>query len=140
MSERLTQRLIDPTQAHKAISTAWTHCKPWLVAGHALVLEIRKDTRSDAENRLLHSMLGQISKTQEWAGKKHDIDVWKRLLTAAWCRAIGGPVELLPALDGNGVDIVFRKTSTLSKKECAELIDFIFAWCADNGINLPYNE
>jgi len=64
--------------------------------------------------------------------------VWKRLLTAAWCRATGEPVELLPALDGNGVDIVFKKTSQLSRKECADLIEFIFAWSADNGIELPH--
>ncbi|MDE1918963.1 MAG: recombination protein NinB, partial [Sphingomonadales bacterium] len=60
----------------------------------------------------------------------------KRLLVAAWCRARREQVELLPALDGHGVDIVFRRTSQLTRGECAELCDFIQAWCAENGVEL----
>ena len=82
-------------------------------------------------------MLGHISKTQEWAGKRRDIETWKRLLVAAWCRAIGEQIELLPALDGHGVDIVFRRTSQLSRKECADLIEFVFAWGAQNDVQFP---
>lgn len=55
---------------------------------------------------------------------------------AAWTRAIGEPVEILPALDGNGVDIVFRKTSKLSVSECSELIEFVLAWATENGVLL----
>ena len=138
MTERISLSLWEPIQAHKALMHAWGFVKPRILSGHRLTLEIRPEKRSDAENRMLHSMLGHISKTHEWAGTKHSIDVWKRLLTAAWCRATGEPVELLPALDGNGVDIVFKKTSQLSRKECADLIEFIFAWSADNGIELPH--
>ena len=105
-----------------------------LAGGRPLTLEVKEEKRSDAENRLLHAMLGHISKTQEWAGKRRDIETWKRLLTAAWCRARGEQVELLPALDGHGVDIVFRRTSLLTRKECAELIEFIFAWGSENDI------
>jgi len=61
---------------------------------------------------------------------------WKRLLTAAWCRARNEHIEMLPALDGHGVDIVFRRTSQLSRAECAELCDYIGAWCAANGVKL----
>lgn len=89
-------------------------------------------TRSLAENALLHALLGEIAETQEWAGKKRDIDTWKRLLVAAWLRARGEKMELLPALDGAGVDIVFRQTSKLTKAECAELIDFVQCWQAQN--------
>lgn len=138
MIDRITLRLWNPQQAHQAITAQlWPHIKAALMAGHRMALELRPETRSGAENRLLHSLLGQISQTQEWAGKKRDVETWKRLLTAAWCRAIGEQVELLPALDGHGVDIVFRKTSTLTRKECADLIEFIFAWAAQNGIHFP---
>jgi hypothetical protein len=96
--------------------------------------------RSDAQNRLLHACLSEISKQVEWAGAKRDVDTWKRLLTAAWLRARGEPIEMLPALDGNGVDIVFRKTSQLSKAECAELSEFVMAWAAERGIYMPAPE
>ena len=141
MAERISLTLFEPVQAHKAIMTAWAHAKGWLVAGdRRLVLEIRPEKRSDAQNRLLHACLSEISKQVEWAGCKRDVDTWKRLLTAAWLRARGEPIEMLPALDGHGVDIVFRRTSQLTKAECAELSEFVMAWAAERGIVLMEDE
>lgn len=137
MTDRLMLPLYEPVQAHRAIATAWKHSKPRLVAGQRLVLEVRQEKRSDRENALLHALLGHIAKTQEWAGSKRDIETWKRLLTAAWLRARGEHVEMLPALDGCGIDVVFRRTSDLTKGECAELIDFIYAWATGQGIDFP---
>ncbi len=96
------------------------------------IAEVRKATRSSAENALLHALLGEIATTKEWAGQKRDIEVWKRLMTAAWCRATNQQVELMPALDGHGVDIVYRRTSQLSRRECADLITFVQAWMAEH--------
>ena len=134
MAERLTLSLYNAQQAHQAIQTAWKHAKGWLMAGHRLTLEVRPEKRSDAQNRLLHACLSEISKQIEWAGAKRDVDTWKRLLTAAWLRARGEPIEMLPAVDGHGVDIVFRRTSQLTKAECAELSEFVMAWAADNQV------
>ena len=133
-------QLADPIQAHKALMHAWGFVKPWILSGHRLTLEIRPEKRSDAQNRLLHACLSEISKQVEWAGAKRDVDTWKRLLTAAWLRARGGPIEMLPALDGHGVDIVFRRTSQLTKAECAELSEFVMAWAAERGIYMPAPE
>lgn len=98
------------------------------------IVKFSEPTRSLEENSLLHALLGEISKKIEWAGKKRDIEVWKRLLVAAWCRVHGESVEILPALDGHGVDIVPARTSKLTKKECADLIEYIYAWGVQNGI------
>ena len=135
MSERLTIRCREPVQAHKALQTiVWPHVKNHLMAGQRMVIECRQETRSLAENAMLHALLGQISREVEWAGKKRDVETWKRLLVAAWCRARGEHIEMLPALDGHGVDIVFRRTSQLTRSECAELIEFVLAWSAEHGI------
>ena len=53
---------------------------------------------------------------------------------AAWLRARGESVEILPALDGHGVDVVFRHTSELTVAECVELSDFILAWGDEHGV------
>ena len=134
--EKITLKLWSPTQAAKDLPGVWAWIKAMTVAGHRLVLEIRPEKRSDAQNRLLHACLSEISKQVEWAGCKRDVDTWKRLLTAAWLRARGEPIEMLPALDGHGVDIVFRRTSQLTKAECAELSEFVMAWAAERGIVL----
>jgi len=134
--EKITLKLWSPTQAAKDLPGVWAWIKAMTVAGHRLVLEIRPEKRSDAQNRLLHACLSEISKQVEWAGCKRDVDTWKRLLTAAWLRARGEPIEMLPALDGHGVDIVFRRTSQLTKAECAELSEFVMSWAAERGIVL----
>lgn len=141
MTERRTFVLREPVQAKQAINAVWVHCKGWLGGGGApLVLEVRPEKRSDAQNRLLHACLGEISKQIEWAGAKRDTDTWKRLLTAAWLRARGEHIEMLPAIDGHGIDIVFRRTSQLTKAECAELSEFVMAWAAERGIYMPAPE
>lgn len=129
--------LLNAQQAHSAFEAAWKLAKPWLLAGHRLELAIRPEKRSDRENRLLHSMLSHIAAHQEWAGKKHDAETWKRLLIAAWCRANGEVIEYLPALDGHGIDIVFRRSSELTRGECADLITFIYAWGCENDVRFP---
>ena len=134
--EKITLKLWSPTQAAKDLPGVWAWIKAMTVAGHRLVLEIRPEKRSDAQNRLLHACLSEISKQVEWAGAKRDVDTWKRLLTAAWLRARGEQIEMLPAVDGHGVDIVFRRTSQLTKAECAELSEFVMAWAAERGIVL----
>lgn len=134
MTERITLPLINPVQAHQAIEAARRHANALLMAGHRLTLEVRPEKRSDAQNRLLHACLSEISKRIEWAGAKRDVDTWKRLLTAAWLRARGESVEVLPAIDGHGIDVVFRHTSKLTKAECAELSEFVMAWAAERGL------
>ena len=96
------------------------------------MVRITEPKRNGEQNALLHALIGEIAERMEWAGKKRDAEVWKRLLVAAWCRVRGESMEILPALDGHGVDIVPARTSALSKKECADLISFIEAWQAEN--------
>ncbi len=136
MTERLELRLHEPQQAHKAIMHAWRHAKNWLLAGHRLVLTIKPEKRSSPQNRLLHATIADIARQVEWAGAKRDAETWKRLLVAAWCRVQGESVEILPALDGHGVDIVPRRTSKLTKAECADLIEFVTAWAVEHGVVL----
>jgi hypothetical protein len=99
-------------------------------------VEIKPITRSLAQNAKLHALITDIAKTLEWAGAKRDVETWKRLLTAAWLRARGEPIEMLPALDGHGVDIVFRRTSELTINEMIELIEYIQSWAVGNGIDV----
>ena len=137
MTERLSIRCWEPAQAHKAIaSQLWPMLKASLMAGRRMVLELRPETRSNPQNAKLHAMLTDIARQVEWAGQKRDAETWKRLMVAAWCRAEGEAVEFLPALDGKGVDLVFRHTSKMSRAEVASLIEYVTAWSAHAGVAL----
>ena len=134
MSEALVSHLREPVTAHRAFEHAWRHAKAMMMAGHRMVLELKPETRSGKQNRLLHAMLRDVAMQVEWAGGKRDTETWKRLMTAAWLRARGESVEILPAIDGHGIDVVFRRTSQLTKTECVELCDFVQAWAAEHGV------
>lgn len=137
MSDKLTLRLREPVQAHKAMGQAWKHIKGWLVSGGGrLVLTVKKETRSLKQNAALHATLSDIAEQLEWAGAKRDTDCWKRLLVSAWLRARGESVEVLPAVDGHGIDVVFRHTSKLTTAECGELLDYVAAWAIEHGVEL----
>lgn len=128
-------RCFNPQQAHLAMTRQiWPMLKAQVTSGHCMILSLKPETRSLKENALLHALLSQISRQKEWAGALRDTETWKRLLTAAWCRARGEHIEMLPALDGHGIDIVFRRTSQLTRAECSELIEFLYAWASEAGI------
>lgn len=137
---KTTVTLINPQQGHVAVAHVWNLAKSALMAGHRLTLTLAPATRTSPQNRLLHALVADIAAQVEWAGAKRDAEVWKRLLTAAWSRVHGQHVEVLPALDGHGVDLVPARTSKLTKAECADLCTFIEAWGAEHGVRFTAPE
>ncbi len=121
---RKTVRLAGPLQRKTAHAYIDEAPQGW-------VMTLAEPKRNLAINAALHAKISDIAATREWAGKQWDIDIWKRLLVAAWHRATGQSVIMLPALDGAGVDIVFRKTSKMTQAECRDLLAFIEAWEAE---------
>ena len=105
-------------------------------APEGYAVEVKPRSRSLEQNALLHTLIQLIAKKVVWAGSYREIDTWKRLLTAAWLRARGDPIQMLPSIDGYGVDIVFRKTSDLTVNEMTELLEYVQAWAIEHGIEL----
>lgn len=89
---------------------------------------ISDEDRSTEQNAKLHAMLTDISGQVEHAGRKWNVLIWKRLLTAAWLREEGEAPQLIPAVDGNGFDVIYERTSKLGVKKCASLIDWVQAF------------
>lgn len=121
-------------QAASTLDRLSSWLKPRLMAGHRFALTVGEPPRSTDQNAKLHAMLTDIARQIEWAGKKRPTDVWKRLIVASWLRAEGEAVEYLPALDGHGVDIIFERTSRMSKGQLSSLIEYVSAWGAEHGI------
>lgn len=92
------------------------------------------ERRNGEQNKLLHAVLSDIARQVEWHGQKFSVDVWKRLCTAAWLRENNQKPMMVPALDGYGVDVIFERTSRLSKKQCAELTEWCLAFGAEHGV------
>lgn len=97
-------------------------------------IAISDEDRSSEQNAKLHAMLSDIARQVEHAGKKWNVLIWKRLCTAAWLREEGENATMIPALDGNGFDVIYERTSKLGIKKCASLIEWITAFGAEHQV------
>lgn len=97
-------------------------------------VSVKPADRSSEQNRALHAALSDISRQVEHYGKKFDVETWKRLCTAAWLREEGEQAQLIPAIDGNGFDVVFVHTSKLTVKQCASLLEWVSAYGSQAGV------
>ncbi|QOI04587.1 recombination protein NinB [Pseudomonas savastanoi] len=95
---------------------------------------IKDHDRSGEQNKKLHASLTNISRQVEHAGRKWDVLIWKRLLTAAWLREAGDQPQLIPAVDGHGFDVVYERTSKLTVAQCASLLEWIAAFGAEHQV------
>jgi hypothetical protein len=92
--------------------------------------------RSLEQNAKLHALLQDIAGQMKWAGQWLDLEDWKRLLTAGWCRANQEHVRIFPCVDGAGMDVLYRRTSRMTKEEMSEFIEYATAWAIEKGIKL----
>ena len=130
MADRITLSLWEPVQAHRAITDAYKHAKAWLMAGHRLVMEVKPETRSSAQNRRLWTMLTDISNQVDWYGRKLTQEDWKHIFTAALSKQ-----DVVPGIDG-GFVVLGKSTSKMTKGEMAELQTLMEAFGAEKGVKL----
>ncbi len=134
MAERLTLSMWEPVQAYQAITAAWLHAKNLLIAGHRLVVEVRPEKRSDAQNRRLWAMLRDIAGQVDWYGQKLTDEEWKDVFTASLKRA-----KVVPGLDG-GFVVCGQRTSKMTKAEMAELQELMEAFGVEKGVQFTAPE
>jgi hypothetical protein len=130
--DRVTVELLNPQQAHQVLAgTVWPAVKSHLLAGTQLVLEVRGMTRTDAQNRMMHSILKDLSDQVEWFGKRLTPDGWKNMLTGH----LAG-VELVPNMDGTGfVSLTKGKpTSSMTKREISDLFELAWSFGTEKGV------
>ena len=133
---RLVLRLHNAQQGHGAIQQAWAHAKGYLVAsGATMVLEVRPETRSDRQNKLLHALFGDVAKQAEWMGKKRSPEEWKLLFVSGHSVATKHGADLVPGLEGEFLNLR-ESTARMSKARMASLLEYVLSWCAMNGVEL----
>ena len=94
-------------------------------------VEFKKPRRTIPQNDRMWAMLTDIAEQKEHAGRKYSPDQWKVL----FMHACGREVQFIPALD-NGTFIPWGQSSSdLSKQEMTDLIEFMLAWGAENGVH-----
>jgi len=108
-------------------------------AADGYILTLDEPTRSLAQNALFHDLCGEIAKSGfKWMGKPRTPAEWKVLLVSGHGQATGQGSEVVAGLEGELVNIR-EPTSRMSVKRANSLIEYVEAFCALQGIKLPYH-
>jgi hypothetical protein len=135
MTERQRFTLWEPVQAHKIITLQlWPLLKSMLMAGHRVVVEIKPETRTLAQNARLWAMLTDVSKQVNWYGRKLSEEEWKHVFTASLAKQ-----DVVPGIDG-GFVVLGKSTSKMTKPEMSELQQLIEAFGAQQGVRFTAPE
>ena len=133
---RLVLRLYNAQQGHQAIKQAWEFAKGWIMgSGGAMVLEVRPETRSDRQNKLLHALFGDVSKQAEWMGQKRTAIEWKLLFVSGHSVATKQGADLVPGLEGEFLNLR-ESTARMGKARMASLLEYVMAWAIDHDVEL----
>ena len=135
MTDRIKITLFEPVQAHKVLTQQiWPLIKASLMAGHRMVVEIKKETRSLEQNARMWAMLTDVSKQVVWYGRKLTPEDWKHVFTASLTKQ-----EVVPGIDG-GFVVLGKSTSQMTKAEMSELQELMQAFGAQQGVKFTAPE
>lgn len=135
MTDRIKITLFEPVQAHKVLTQQiWPLVKASLIAGHRMVVEVKKETRTLAQNARLWAMLTDIGKQVNWYGRKLTPEEWKHVFTASLTKQ-----DVVPGLDG-GFVVLGKSTSQMTKAEMSELQELMQAFGAQQGVKFTAPE
>jgi hypothetical protein len=126
--------LINAQQAHGVFQELWVMLKAGLMAGHQYQIEIKGDTRTQAQNRLMWAMLNDVARQVDWHGQKLSPEDWKNVFSASLTRQ-----RVVPALDG-GFVVLGKSTSKMTKPEMTELCELIQAFGSERGVKFTAPE
>ena len=103
----------------------WLAKAPW-----GTRVEFKAAKRTNDQNALMWAMLTDVATQKEHAGQRYTPDQWKVIFMAA----CGREVQFIPSLDLKTFIPWGQSSSDLSKQEMGDLIDFMSAWGAENGV------
>lgn len=95
--------------------------------GH--IIKIAEETRRDAQNRKLHAMCADIQRA-DTPISHHSIENIKLI----FMNELRSEARFLPSLDMSGMFPVGQRTSLLSVKQFAALVDLLYKYGAERGV------
>ncbi len=99
-------------------------------------IELKPATRTLDQNAMLHALFGHVAKQAKWLGRKLTAVQWKVLFISGHAVATGLGSDMVPGLEGEYANI--RESSAkMGVARMASLIEYVLAWCANNGVKLP---
>ena len=129
--------LTSTEQAKTSIRLNWEKITKALDAGKHLTMEIKLVSKTREQEEKYHAMIGDIAKQAQHMGAKWSAEDWKRLLVDQYLREVENiQGKVVPNLDGSGIVQLGFQTRKFTKEQASEFVEWLYAWSAENGINL----
>lgn len=103
-------------------------------------VEFKGPARSLDQNSRFWAMLTDCAVQGRINGRRFNTEDWKTMFMTAYAEERGIEIRHLPALNRAGMIPCGRSSSDLSVQEMSELMEWISAWGAENGIKLHDQE
>jgi hypothetical protein len=100
------------------------------------VIEFRRARRSTPQNDRMWAMLTDIAEQKTLHGNHYKPDQWKVI----FMQALGHEMGIAPTLDGSTWFPLGYSSSKLTKSEMSDLMEFMSAWGAENGVTFNDGE
>lgn len=107
----------------------WIEKAPWETR-----VEFKGPKRTLPQNDRMWAMLTDLSLQLSWHGQRLAPDDWKLVMLDALRRETREQLRIVPNTDGTGFVNLSTSSSDLSKDEMTSLIEIIFAFGAEHGV------
>lgn len=103
-------------------------------------VEFKGPARSLDQNSRFWAMLTDVAVQGRIKDRRFNTEDWKTMFMTAYAEERGLEIRHLPALNRAGMIPCGRSSSDLSVHEMSELMEWIAAWGAENGITFHDQE
>jgi hypothetical protein len=95
--------------------------------------------RSDQQNKLMHSIIGQIAKQATLHGSRWNAESFKRFLIDQWAHESGemsSISKVMPSIDGERVVQLGHQSRRFTKEQAISFTEWLLYWCNTNGVTI----
>ena len=125
--QEIVKQVADPTALPGAMDWVSVMVQRALKGG-PVQITLGRPRRTKDQNRLLWPLLTDLSRQVQWHGETLTPEEWKDMMTAGIKRQ-----RAVPGVDG-GFVVLGAHTSRMDKAQFSELIEFIYAFGGDQGV------
>jgi len=95
--------------------------------------------KSRKQERLYHSIIGQIAKQSQLHGSRWSAESFKRFLIDQWAHESGemdSISKIMPSIDGERVVQLGHQSRRFTKEQAISFTEWLIYWANTNGVTL----
>jgi len=100
---------------------------------------MKQAIRSDQQNKLMHSIIGQIAKQAKIHGSRWSAESFKRFLIDQWAHENGESAsvsKVMPSIDGLRVVQLGLQSRRFTKEQAISFTEWLLYWANTNGVTI----